>query len=320
MKIPFERTVAGAYRFAFANILSILGIGWFPVLLLGLLFAGLVYTLMPQLTALTNIDPSRADATEFMSLVFPMMGAVLLFIAAAFVVQAMLLVGIIRKAFGNPPGPVFFFFSLGAQVWRMIGAYLLLMLLAWGVIIALTLGISIISFLLSKISGGVQVLVTTLLVCAAIVWGIYAVVRVQFFLPAVVIAENHIGIRRSWHLGRGNFWRIIGIVILVILPAGIALSTINTVILQLAHLPNVMMMQGWPPNPSHPHLTAAEFKQYFTALFGALRIAWPYLAAAELVYVTVVTGLHAGAIANAYNLVTGAPEIAPPSGSTKAAA
>jgi len=51
MKIPFERTVAGAYRFAFANILSILGIGWFPVVLLGLIFAGLVYTLLPQLTA-----------------------------------------------------------------------------------------------------------------------------------------------------------------------------------------------------------------------------------------------------------------------------
>ena len=320
MKIPFERTVAGAYRFAFANILSILGIGWFPVVLLGLIFAGLVYTLLPQLTALTNIDPSRVDAKEIVALVFPMVGASLVFVAAAFIVQAMLLVGIVRKAFSQPPGPVFFFFSLGAQVWRMIGAYLLLMLLSWGVIIALALGISTISFLLSKISGGVQVLVTTVLICAAIVWGIYAVVRVQFFLPAVVVAENHIGIRRSWHLGRGNFWRIIGIVIVMILPAGIALSTVNSVILQMAHSPNLMMMQGWPPNPSHPQLTAEELKQYFAALFSALRVTWPYLAAAELVYVTVVTGLHASAVANAYNLVTGAPEIAPASGSTKATA
>ncbi len=37
MKIPFERTIACAHRFAYSNILAILGIGWFPFLLAALI-------------------------------------------------------------------------------------------------------------------------------------------------------------------------------------------------------------------------------------------------------------------------------------------
>ena len=43
----------------------------------------------------------------------------------------------------------------------------------------------------------------------AVLWYIYAAVRLVFFLPAVVVAEEQIGLGRSWALGRGNFWRII---------------------------------------------------------------------------------------------------------------
>ena len=224
MKIPFERTIVGAYRFTFANLLSILGIGWLPFLLLGLVVIALVYALLPQLAALANLDPNRIDAAEVMRLVAPMVGSVLIVVAVALVAKAMVAVGVIRKALGLHPAPVFVFFSLSAPVWRMIGAYFLLVLFVWGVALALGFGIAGIAFLLSKISSALQGLVTTVLVCAAVIWGIYAIVRVQFFLPAVVVAESHIGIRRSWHLGRGNFWRIVGIMLLAILPATSAIS------------------------------------------------------------------------------------------------
>jgi hypothetical protein len=245
----------------------------------------------------------------------PFIGLLPLVVFAGLVAIAMVNVGVIRKALGKHPGPVFFFFSLGSQVWRMIGAYLLLMVLVWGVLIAMTLGIGAVSFLLSKISPGVQTLGTVILTIAAFFWGIYAAVRVQFFLPAVVVAENHIGIRRSWHLGRDNFWRIVGIVILITLPVGIVVSTITQVMMQMAIGPQLLPMAGWPPNSAHPAMTPAELHHYFSAMFGAMRNVWPYLAVVELLYAIVLTGLSAGAVANAYNLVTGGPEIAPPSGS-----
>ena len=316
MKIPFERTIVGAYRFAFTNILSIIGIGWLPFLLLGLVAVALVYSLLPLLTALSNLDPNRIDAAEVMRLVAPMVGAILILVVVAVFAKAMVIVGVIRKALGQHPAPVFVFFSLGAQVWRMIGAYLLLVLLVWGVGLAFGFGIAGISFLLSKISAALQGLVTTLLICGAAIWGIYAVVRVQYFLPAVVVAENHIGIRRSWHLGRGNFWRIVGIVILMTLPATIVLSTINSVIFQLVHLPQLM----WTPDRANPHIPLDEMHRYSSALFATLRNVWPYLVVTELLYVTVLTGLQAGAVANAYNLVTVAGDTAPPTDASKAAA
>lgn len=320
MKIPFERTIAGAYRFVFANIVSIVGIGWFPFLLVGLSAIGLVYAILPQFNELLVTGQDKWSQAQLVPAVFSMSGAIFLIVILLILATAMVNVGIMRKALGQHPGPVFVFFSLGSQVWRMIGAYFLLMLLAWGVLLAFVIGIGCVSYLLSRISPTVQVLGTTLLAGASFIWGIYAAVRVQFFLPAIVVAENHIGIRRSWNLGRGNFWRILGILLLVTLPAYFALSTIISSMMQMALGAQLLPMSGWPPDPAHPAMTAEELQHYFTTLLGALRSIWPYMAVVELLYVIVVTGLTAGAIANAYNLVTGGPDIAPSSSSTKASA
>lgn len=307
MKIPFERTIAAAYKFAFTNFLSIVGICWFPFVVVGLVAAGLAYSLLPPILELFKTEPEKWNQAQIVPLILPLAGSVVLLIAVWLFAIAMVNVGVMRKALGQHPGPVFIFFSLGSQVWRMIGAYFLLMLLVWGVLIAMSTGIGTISYLLSKVNAVAQGLVTALLICAALVWGIYAAVRVQFFLPAVVVAENNIGIRRSWHLGKGNFWRIVGISILVTLPAGMAVSTITSSMFQMSM--NV---------PITPQMTPEQWQHYFTAMLTALRGIGPIFAVVELVYMIAVTGLSIGAVANAYNLVTGAADAAP--GSTKAPA
>ena len=85
MKIPFERTIASAYRFAFTNILSIIGIGWFPFLLFAALVGGMVYLWMPQIAEFFSMigkpqDPQAFDAAHFISLLAPLAGASFLII------------------------------------------------------------------------------------------------------------------------------------------------------------------------------------------------------------------------------------------------
>jgi len=318
MKIPFERTIANAYRFAFTNILTILGIGWFPFLLVALTGAGLTYALLPQLGAMLTTSHDKWSQAQVLVSVTSFGGALFVLVLVTIIASAMVNVGVMRKALGQHPGPYFIFFSLGAQVWRLIGAYILVMLLAWGIALFLGFGIAGVSILLAKVSTGVQALGTALMIIVAFCWSLYALVRVQFFLPAVVVAENHIGIRRSWNLGRGNFWRIVGIYLVTTLPVGIANSTINQSVIQMALGPQPFPMAGWPRDPAHPAMTPAELQHYLEIFLSALGRVWPYMVAVEMLYFILLTGLFAGAIAVAYNFVTGGPEIAPPSGSKKA--
>jgi hypothetical protein len=295
VKIPFERTVAAAYRFVLENFVSVLGIGWVPYLLAGLIGTALLSAVLPQLDLVLQSGQEKWDQDQVGQLIAPIAGAGFVFAIAVILAAAMVMVGMMRKALGLHSAPVYFFFSLGSQVWRMIGAYILLLLLLWAVTVVIAIGIGIVSFVLAKSAPAAQMPVTALLACIAVLWGIYAVVRVQFFLPAVVVAENHIGLRRSWNLGRGNFWRIVGIVIVIVLPIGIVHSILTNILVQTSVATHPMTMM----NPD-------EVRVYFAAMMNAARRVWPILLLIELLYMAIVTGLAAGAIANAYNSVTGA--------------
>ena len=320
MKIPFEHTLVGAYRFAFTNMLSILGIAWFPFLLVGLTLAGLLYSLIPMLNAVLASSQEKWSQPQMVPFVATFLGSMVVLFVVIILAFAIVNVGLMRKALGQHPGPVYFFFSLGEQVWRMVGAYLLLILLVWGIMIVFGFGVGLVGLLLAKVSEKAQSAGSGIFGPAAIIAGIYALVRVQFFLPAVVVAEHHIGLRRSWHLGRGNFWRIVGIVILVTLPAYIAFTTLFSVVLQISLASHAQAVTAVMLGSIHGKVTPEELRQYVRTLLDALAGTWPILAILEILYMAALTGLSAGAIATAYTLVTGASDSAPSSDATKAPA
>ncbi len=301
MKIPFERTISGAYRFAFTNILSIIGIGWFPYLLLCLLAAAAIHQFGPQVLALFDTFGEKPDPARFRAIITTILSAEAILAPPFLVISAMAAVGMMRKALGQHPGPVFVFFSLGSQVWRLVGSYILLVLLGVGMMIVVAGAIALAWFALDKFAKPAEVPATALLFVATYLWLVYALIRVYFFLPAVVVAENHIGIRRSWHLGGGNFWRIVGIFLIVSLPVGLAAQTIESSIFQMAggslYLP--------------PGSSPAEIHQFFSTFIEVLKRVWPYFAAVQLLHMVILAGLLSGAIANAYRLVTGGDDIAP---------
>ena len=135
------------------------------------------------------------------------------------------------------------------------------------------------------------------LVIAVYIFGIYALIRTSFFIPAVVVAENHIGLRRAWHLGRGNFWRIIGIMIVVMLPPAVVMSTITQVIVQLVVGQPAVLNAG---------ASDAEVHAFVEKIIASFIKIGPYFAGLEVLYIILLSGLLAGASAVAYKLVIGA--------------
>src|SRR5579864_98234 len=307
MHIAFERTIASAYRFGAANCLAILGIAWLPFLLFLVAVVLLVVSMLPELSSLMAMGTDTWGEARLAEFVLSVMTKTFLILLLFLLVYAMVTVGLMRRALGQESGRVFIYFFLGAETWRMLGALVLLLVLAMALIIAYCLGVALISFLLTKISTALQNFALPLLVLGGLVFGIYAIVRAQFFLPAVVVAEAHIGIRRSWHLGRGNFWRIVGIVLAVSLPAYIVLTVLNSIVVQLALSGQPLPMLAVTPGKVSPD----ELRRYLAAWLAAFRSVFPIMALLQLLYMMAVTGLSAGAIATAYKQVTGHDADAP---------
>jgi hypothetical protein len=139
-------------------------------------------------------------------------------------------------------------------------------------------------------------------------FAIYASFRLFFFLPAVVVAENRIGLGRSWSLGGGNFWRMFVVYLLAVVPAGFILG----IVLNLTVMP--LVIAEALKLPHHP-----EAKDVFAFLHGLMPLL-PVVVAISIVYGIAVRGLMVGAIASAYNAVTAAPKEEAPAAAVPMAA
>ncbi len=137
---------------------------------------------------------------------------------------------------------------------------------------------------------------------------IYAGVRLFFFLPAVVVAENRIGLGRSWSLGGGNFWRIFFVWLLIVVPVGFVAG----IALQMTILPVVFMEAMKLPHEPEP-------KEVIAFLQGLLPLL-PVIFTILILWGIAVRGLVMGAIGSAYNAVTAEPAeaVAPAEGATSA--
>ena len=219
-KIPVGETISGAYGFAFAGFLTVLGTVWFPYLLLIAIDAGAVYLIAPDLPAQLmhgNID---------MSFVYSLHRVRGIFTLVSFVIGSMITVGLQQRALGQVQGPTFFFFSLGAPVWRMLGAYFLAIV---AIVFISVITVAITTVLCIAAVHHIQhfgIAIAVILGIAAFCWIVYACVRLTFFLPAVVVAEQDIGLIRAWELGGGNFWRIIAVAFVVFVPVLIGLDIV----------------------------------------------------------------------------------------------
>ena len=293
-KIPLETTIAGAYRFLFTRILSILGTLWLPLLVLAALWGGIAYLVVPhgwwqgQFPVIADKHP---DPAMIWAIFQPFAMGMPLLAITGLVLGSMMLVGLMRLSLGQTKSS-YIFFSLGGDIWRLVAAYVLLYLIAIG-LIAVMVGIAMAG---AGVAGlfvpkGAAVALTVLLVIAAVCFFIYAMVRFSFFVPAVVVAEHRIGLGRAWQLGGGNFWRIFIVILLIVIPVAIVGGMISNMTIMPILASEIMRLQGKP--------TAADLAAFFHALPPLI----PVLLAIGVLQRIVTMGLMAGAMGSAYNAV-----------------
>jgi hypothetical protein len=213
-KLPVERTISDAYRFAFLRFFSVLGTIWLPYLILIVIALALIRLVapdVPRMLATGQLD--LAAGLEVLRL------AILVSIFA-FIAAAMVTVDLQRKAMGTHTGRPYMFFSLRAPVWRMAGASFLAVIVV-GIVAAVAGGICFAIWSAAGALGPAGTLVRLVAVLATIALILYVALRLMFFLPAAVVAENSIGLERAWILGGHNFWRIVIVTIAVVIPVAI---------------------------------------------------------------------------------------------------
>ena len=294
-KIPLEATIIDAYKFFFHNIISIIGTVWFPVVVFLAVLGALVASIVPHEWLVGHFVAPQNPEAFFLSRIGLILAAEAVVMPVGLLVSAMIRVGILRLAVAEKSGLTLFWFSLGAKVWRMIGA-MILTVIGCIVVAGIAVGAVVLAYCglhaIPHLPNAVTVLVTVVLAIAAVVGIVYVLVRQFFFLPAVIVAENKIGLKRSWALGKGNVWRAIVIWLAVVIPVSMITSIITN-----ATLMPVLMTQAvhFGPNPS-----PADLMGLFTALA-------PFLAAIiaiELLSGLVILGTMFGAIGKAYKAVT----------------
>ncbi len=284
-KIPLGETIADAYRFGFARFLSVLGIVWFPYLLLAIIAAVALRFLAPDLPGL--LLHGRFDISMFVAL--RRVGGLLWL--AGLVASGMVAVGLQRRALGEMKGPVFIFFSLDASVWRMVAAYFLALVVVLFLVAFLTLACVAVWFVAGRLPAGATAILRAGSILAALCFVAFTAVRLLFFLAPVVVAERTIGLERAWALSHGNFWRIVAVGVAIFVPVAIGFSILSTVIFG----PFAM-----------PHLTGAmSFRDIMREFETQLRVAGPFLLVFRFVERIVFFGLGNGATASAYLSVTG---------------
>ncbi|MGC9954176.1 MAG: hypothetical protein ABSD21_07850 [Rhizomicrobium sp.] len=308
-KIPLGSTLVGAYRFLVTNIVSIVGTVWFPIVFFSALCAGLVYLAVPHDWLSGNLAHLKhlKSPVEIIALLLPILRVYPAILFLILLMTAMVFTGLMRHALGQKTTTTFIYFSLGAQVWRMLGAfvlYYLIVLLLAGVLALLFCAVYYFGVPLVPHGPGIAILVV--LGVIEVLFYIYATVRLAFFLPAVVVAENKIGIGSSWSLGGGNFWRIIVVVLLAVIP----LAFVAQLILQMTVMPVIMVEAMKLPHDMGPE----DIGHFLHALLPLL----PVFIAIVLVERIAILGLLCGAIGTAYNAVTASD--APAEGATSAAA
>jgi len=296
-KIPLEETLGGAYRFLFTNVVSIIGTAWLPFVLLFVLCGGLIYAAVPHEWLNGNFSQIKT-LEQAIALVMPILAIYPVILLLTLLMTAMVFTGLMRHALEQKSTPTFVYFSLGAPVWRMLGAfvlYYLVMVLLIAVLALLLLLVYLIVYPQLPQGGGIALLIVLGIV--EFCFYVYAAVRLFFFLPAVVVAEDHIGLGRAWSLGGGNFWRIVVLLLMTSIPV----SFVMQIVLQMTVLPMVaskivklqdVLKSGQPES--------AQIAQIVHAMLPVL----PVLLAIILIERIAIMGLVSGAIGKAYIALT----------------
>lgn len=295
LKIPVWRSVRYAYGFTFANLGTIIGLAWVPLVIFSVtgFFATTHYIDVMQ-GALSEQNPGQIGAA-----VLPMVG--LAFVGMLCI--AIVAVPVTRQALGLRTGGASIHFALGAAEWRVFGALISFALVMFAILMGLMLAVGLASMLLGLVTtgsdGGIVLLASRLIVLGVVCAFLFIAVRLSFLLVPVTVVEGKIDLSRSWALSRGNFWRIAGIYAATLVPLAIVGGILQALLVGPPHIPFL--------NPAEVADSTADKMNLMMEALSQSRANLPVLFGLSLVLAPFRAGLQLGAMAAGYNALTVPP-------------
>lgn len=213
-KIPLAQTIAFGYAFLITEIWTVLRICRIPALLV----VGVDYLWRRYILFYASEEMTGGFAIiEFLT-----MSSVLFVYLLASSVMA---VGVTRAVMGKPLNSDNYYFPLGRTEWRMLGTYIqyalsvFVLLFFAGLVAAIALAMSGYDFNqpAENQAAGSAVLIASLLSAFVFGYVLVVILRLAFFLPAVVVAEDA-SLVRAYGLVTGNLWRMFVVLVAVAAP------------------------------------------------------------------------------------------------------
>lgn len=292
-KISVGQTLSGAYGFAIGNYLRILGVVWFPtVVLLAVMFWQFVPAMLTMPPPAAPADPQAALAT---------FRAVLPFEFLSFFIAVLLAVGVTKLALGRDLKWPFFYVALDGDYWRLVlslflaGLIFIGALMFTGIIMAIVIGVAA-AVLAGPHPDQEHIRTAAMSLGLIVAIPVYAVllalfIKLMFLLPPIVVTEKRIGIGRNWTLTRGNFWRLAGVMIGLLVPV-IVLTALQYFLLTVLGGPSLNILDAVKSPESQ-----FAFNHRLMAVYSTY---WYVLVAVGMVFSPLFYGLFLGASAFAY--------------------
>lgn len=235
-KLPIGQTIAFGYAFLITEYRTVLRICWIPALLIvALEYLSRRYTFYYAEQA----AGANSGLFDFVVLFFTM--AVTLF------ASSVMAVGITRAVMGRPLDQGNIYFPIGRTELHMMSANIRYVL----AVFVLFFFAALISWLALLLAGveigqpvesqpeGLAVFFATLISAMIFGYVLVVVVRLAFFLPAVVVAEDA-GLERAHSVASGNLWRIFVVFFAIVLPVLIAGAICQAAIVQAVLSPDAL--------------------------------------------------------------------------------
>jgi hypothetical protein len=206
MKLPIFRAFGASWALLFSETGTLVRAVWLPLLLLQAASSALMPDYMHKQLELAGMgsQPDPAAAMSVMGEAFGAMG--LLYLAAA-VFWPMAIAGNLRHIIRGDKPRLPFYLNYGPDEFRILGAYILMIIMFTLLMIVGMLGAMVIGFVaaLAPKAAGLVGLVAVLVGVGALVW---FVIRLSLTMPATIGARR-IGIAHSFRVTKGNSLRLL---------------------------------------------------------------------------------------------------------------
>lgn len=283
-KIPVGDTLSFAYSNTFGNILQLLGLTWLPLAIAaGISYYAQVvwYNWMSQFPMFMSGHPDPQAMMAAMSSMTGYAGIGFLATLVSLFMSSIVGVAVTQQALGTRTGQTFVHLAAGSPEWRVFGGYIRLFFAILGIVFLAVVAGMICAYIGYAIGGqesSIGGLITAILAIAIFCLTILTLVRMSFLMvPSIVIEPGKGGLARSYHLTRGNFWRIFVVVLVLVIPVLLVSGAIQSAVIGNSFMgPLMHMMQqaqtGQPATPEQMQQMFAEMMASFRSNFLPMAI------------------------------------------------